>query len=129
MRILITGSRKWRDRATIYRALDEEYEAWLPLRDRWELFTVIHGKAKGADTIAKEWTLTKPYAEEEGYDAHWDLLGAQAGHERNARMIKAGKPVKVLAFPLGGPGTRNCMKLARKAGIPVRQFKPQEETQ
>ena len=121
MRILVTGSRKWTDEAVIHAALDAEYDAWLPTRREWEQFTVMHGKAAGADTIAMRWTWNKPYAIEDGYDAHWDLLGAHAGHERNARML-AGGPDKVLAFPLGGPGTANCIKLARQAKIPVQVF-------
>lgn len=129
MRIIVTGSRKWKDFRIIYDVLDLEYAAWLPTRKPGELFVVVHGKAKGADTIAKEWAQTKGgYVAEEGHDAHWDLLGLDAGHERNARMVNKGAD-KCLAFPLGiAKGTRNCMKLARMAKIPVRRFGPESQT-
>jgi len=125
LRILVTGSRRWTDFRTIYDALDLEYAAWLPHRTPGELFIVVHGKAKGADTIAKEWAQTKGgYAREKGVAANWDLLGLFAGEERNARMVAEGAN-KCLAFPIGiARGTRNCMRLAREAGIPVEVFKP-----
>jgi len=127
VRIIVTGSRKWKDFRTIYDALDLEYAAWLPTRRPGEMFIVVHGKAKGADTIAKEWAQTKGgYADEEGHEAHWDLLGLFAGEERNGRMVAKGAN-KCLGFPIGiARGTRNCMRLAREAGIPVQRFRPEK---
>ena len=84
MRVLVTGSRDFTDEAVIHAALDAEYDAWLPTREPLEAFVVVHGKARGADTIAMRWAQRGGYAVEEGYEADWDLLGAHAGHERNA---------------------------------------------
>lgn len=123
MRVLVSGSRDLTDRAAVWDALDGLYAAWVAKRTQGELFTVIHGGARGADRHADEWARQGlPHVRPEEYQAHWDLLGAHAGHERNARMIQA-EPDVVLAFPRGAsPGTRGCMKLAKAAGIEVRSL-------
>ena len=82
------------------------------LHKRGPVSLLIHGGARGADSLAGEW------AEESGvpvkvYEADWKRLGKAAGFIRNATMLKHGKPDMVIAFP-GGPGTDNMVKLADK---------------
>lgn len=56
--------------------------------------------------------------EQEVHDADWNEYGRAAGPIRNQEMVDAGADV-CLAFPTGGPGTRDCMRRARDAGIRV----------
>lgn len=156
LRILVTGSRLWTDKDTITRALMEaiaDYGAHLLITDRvcgypgpavlWHQVTVVHGAARGADTIAARqasaWGMSvEPYPVT---DDDWHApcrpecrpghrrLGRDgrdycpaAGNYRNARMVAFGADV-TLAFPIGrSPGTRSCMRLAEAAGIPVRRY-------
>lgn len=119
MRILITGSRDWTDRAAIASAISD----WLTSRGTsvagaWPFPIVVHGGARGADRladqVARNWGWTP-----ESHLADWDRYGRSAGHRRNAVMVGLGADV-CLAFPLGqSPGTRGCMRRAEAAGIPV----------
>ena len=83
---------------------------------------VIEGEQRGVDRLAREW------AEERGLDvrgfpADWNKYGKRAGFIRNSQMLKEGKPHAVIAFP-GGVGTKMMIAIARKEGIPVREFYP-----
>lgn len=115
MRILITGSRDWTDRAAIAAALIKVhvYAAIEPAK-----VTVVHGDARGADRIAAD--LAHQFGcNVEAHPADWDRHGKGAGPRRNAEMVAAGADV-CLAFPIGAsPGTRGCIRLAKQAGIPV----------
>lgn len=79
---------------------------------------VVHGAARGADTIAANW------ARENGlrcyaYPADWTRHGRSAGHIRNRQMLNHEDGIDlVVAFP-GGKGTAGMIKLAEKANIPV----------
>lgn len=116
-RILVTGSRNWDDRDTIRQALAS---AWETLGRHPEA-TLVHGDCHlgGADRIAdgiwRSWGLpVEPHPAERGHD------GRILGPERNQHMVDLGADL-CLAFPLAGSrGTRNCMRLARQAGIEVR---------
>jgi hypothetical protein len=107
MRILVTGSRNWTDRATIENALTE----W-----RSPGAVLVHGAAKGAgrltEAIWRSWGLPV-----EPHPADWDRLphGA-AGPLRNRAMVLAGADV-CLAFIL--PDSRGATGCAEAAGIPT----------
>lgn len=120
LRILVTGSRFWTDWATVRDALVEAARPWIKGNDtnNGKHVTVVHGGARGADTIAGE--LAKVMGlNVEVHPADWDRYGKAAGHIRNTEMVNAGADV-CLAFPLGeSRGTRHCMRTAEKAGIPV----------
>ena len=118
-RILVTGSRDWTDRDVIYRAL---VSAW-DRTGRHPAAVLVQGECHlgGADAIAADvwasWGLPV-----EDHPAERDASGRILGPQRNARMVGLGA-VECLAFPLpSSRGTRNCMRLAREAGIPVRVF-------
>ncbi|ATW60194.1 ssDNA binding protein [Mycobacterium phage Ph8s] len=118
-RVLITGSRVWKDRTTIWGALEAE------LQRSPNGLIVVHGGARGADDIADRWAWgMRPgfNVTPELHRADWDRYGKRAGILRNIEMVKAGADV-CLAFPLGNSvGTRHCMGAAEKAGIPVINF-------
>jgi hypothetical protein len=111
-RILITGSRDWEDEDLIREAL---LDAWhrSPTLD----IVVVHGRARGADTIAGR--LAREFGfEVEEHPADWSM-GRDAGPARNKHMVSLGADL-CLAFILNkSPGATGCAKEARKAGIEV----------
>ena len=116
-RAIICGGRDWSDRDITFRALDE-YHRQQPIA------VVIHGAAKGADTLAGQWAKSRripvlafPVSRQE-----WRTVGRSAGHLRNRKMLDRGKPDVVIAFP-GGAGTKNMKRIAREAGIPVTELR------
>lgn len=115
MRVLVTGSRDWTDRQAIEDELDKLYYDF-PFRH----LTVVHGAARGADTIAAMWAAARgSQVSAEAHPAEWERYGRAAGHRRNAEMVALGADI-CLAFPLGeSRGTRGCIEMAKKAGIPV----------
>ena len=120
-RILVTGSRDWTDAETIRRALSEAWH-WLG-RPRDAVLVQGECHLGGADKIAADTWRAWGYPVE-GYPAERDANGRVLGPERNAHMVALGADL-CLAFPLpSSRGTRNCMRLAREAGIPVRVFSP-----
>jgi predicted polyphosphate/ATP-dependent NAD kinase len=107
-RIIVCGGRKYRDSGRVYTAL-EEYVDQDPV--------IVHGDCPGADRLAdreaRDLGLTV-----EPHPADWSQ-GPKAGPIRNQKMIDAGADL-VIAFA-GGTGTADCVRRARKAGIPVRE--------
>lgn len=81
---------------------------------------IIHGGARGADTMAEHWAeVNKIEIEPYKIKKHeWTKFKGGAGPMRNRRMHDTSKPDYVLAFP-GGPGTRDMVTYARKQGTPV----------
>lgn len=84
--------------------------------------TVIHGAAKGADSLADQFARLGGFTVEK-YPARWTVDGKAAGPIRNQRMLDEGKPDVVWAFvdrPLvESKGTADMVRRAKKAGIPV----------
>ncbi|AJD82481.1 hypothetical protein SHEEN_63 [Mycobacterium phage Sheen] len=116
-RVLVTGSRDWKDRTTVWNALHQE------LIQFPEGIIVVHGAARGADDIADRWAWGMNQmgykVRPEAHPADWEGLGKRAGIIRNQQMIDLGADV-VHAFPLeGSVGTRHCMSRAYGAGIRV----------
>ena len=108
--ILVTGSREFKDTAMIHAVLDGHKPRIL-----------IHGAARGADTIASRWCHQHHHVYEISVPAKWHIFGRPAGMDRNRAMI-ALHPDRVLAFfctNAENKGTRGMVKLAGEAGIPV----------
>ena len=82
--------------------------------------TIIQGEQRGADLLAKEWAESRGI-KVEGYPADWEKHKKAAGPIRNKQMIDEGKPHLVIAFP-GGNGTKNMVALAKRYGIPVKEY-------
>lgn len=93
-------------------------------------FVILGDCPTGVDTIALEWC--KENLEPHQYTKHvaqWRTFGPGAGPKRNGAMVAhakqfavGGESVLVLAFPRGGPGTRDCMAQARRAGLTVEEL-------
>jgi hypothetical protein len=115
MRVLVCGGRDYNDIRRVWNVLSE-------LQDEKGITDLIHGDAKGADSLAAFWgyhTFQKngDIINVHRYPADWEGEGKKAGYLRNKRMLDEGKPDYVVAFP-GGKGTTNMVQLAAKAGIP-----------
>lgn len=107
-RYLICGGRDFQDYALMEKALRS-----LILHPEDAL--VIHGAARGADTLAHRWAQCHGVPAQ-AFPADWDTHGKAAGPIRNRRMLDEGKPDVVIAFP-GGPGTANMVAQARRQKV------------
>jgi hypothetical protein len=108
MTVLVCGGRDYTDRARLFRLLDF---------NRAKIGMIVHGGAKGADTLAGNWCY------ERGVPmmlvpAEWARFGKKAGFIRNEKMLAIGRPDLVVAFP-GGVGTAMMVQLAKQAGVRV----------
>lgn len=125
MKLILCGGRDYTDRAKVFEVLD-----YINL-NRAKVSLVIHGAASGADSLGRKWAESRG-VEDDAYPALWDWLeapgavikrtkdgkpyNANAGPDRNAKMLAIGKPDAVVAFP-GGRGTNDMIEKARMAGI------------
>jgi hypothetical protein len=107
-RVLVTGSRYWRDRDVVRERL-----AKLP-----RTTIIVHGAARGLDTIAYEVARELGF-DDEPHPADWARHGKGAGVIRNGEMVALGAHL-CLAFPTGTSiGTWDCVRRAQAAGITV----------
>jgi len=117
-RVLVTGSRDWTDLLTIDKALGAEQGlAAMDLRR----LVVVHGAARGADTLADRWAYRNGVAVER-HPARWRENGVynpQAGLLRNRKMVALGADVCLAFIHSGSRGASHCARLAEQAGIPV----------
>jgi hypothetical protein len=141
LRLLATGSRDLADRPRIWQALDALAAHYAPR----PLLLVHGGCPDGFDAEADAWALSRGI-QREPHPADWDSCAwdcppephrrlkrpgdtahpgmladycPTAGPRRNALMVGLGAEL-VVAAPVGRSfGTRNCMRLAREAGIRV----------
>jgi len=138
VRILITGSRKWHDIKTISDALKEvaatdrkaalrveEYVTnGAPISTPPDLshITVVHGGADGADVLAGELASILGMSVE-AHPAQWDIYGRGAGPLRNQAMVDKGADICLAFVVPHSKGTYDCIKRAKKAGIPTQIYK------
>lgn len=111
MKVLICGGRNYSDVLALFKQMDRID------REVRQISVVIHGNARGADTIAGRWAVARG-KDCKFFPADWSKHGRAAGPIRNQRMIDEGKPDLVVAFP-GGRGTADMVGRARAAGIEV----------
>lgn len=138
MKIIVTGPRDWGSVPTERRALEQALDEHMtdgPI-------LIIHGAAKGADSIARDWaramrrvgfrveekpypakwrdTSSKTYRSDRGYDPY-------AGHARNQMMLDDNKGTISLVFAcrresLGGQwtrGTGDMVARCKKEGLEI----------
>lgn len=120
MRVLVCGSRTWKDREAIFGALQILHnELVLSTGTFNPEIVVIDGAADGADQLAFECAKVLELKSER-YPAEWRKYGKAAGPIRNKQMLDEGKPDLVLAFWDGkSRGTANMVELAKRYGKPV----------
>lgn len=109
MRVLVCGGRDFTDREYVYETLDA-------MHAKTPISCIIHGAARGADRLGRDWAVTRGVWETP-FHADWKRLGLRAGPIRNRQMLVEGKPDFVVAFP-GGNGTANMVTQSVLAGIP-----------
>lgn len=117
MRILVTGSRDWEDRLTIYRALNEA-RGNVP----HDQIILVHGGARGVDYFAKAYAEVADWGIEE-HLADWDKHGRKAGILRNIEMVDAGADICLAFIKDNSRGATHCAGYAEFKGIPVRRFR------
>lgn len=123
MKLLVCGGRTYdnydRVRQVLYDFCDEFHLA----DNEYNMpngLTIIHGGARGADSLADQWAVVNWVPIKE-FKADWEKEGKAAGLIRNQRMLDEGQPDIVIAFP-GGRGTAHMKRIAREAGIEVREI-------
>ena len=110
-RVLVCGGRDYRDW--------HQLSGWLDrIHRECGIMVVIHGGARGADDLARQWGEISVGIEGVEFRADWTARGKAAGMIRNQRMLDEGRPDLVVAFP-GGRGTADMVRRARKAGVEV----------
>lgn len=103
---LVCGGRDFTDLSAIYDALSTR-----------PVTAIVHGGAKGADSIAGAWARSNGIAEIV-VNPQWEFYSKVAGSVRNGWMLEFVRVDAVLAFK-GGHGTEDMLKQARVAGIPI----------
>lgn len=118
-RVIVSGSRTFTDYKLLKRKLDK---LLVNVNDP----VVVHGGAKGADTLAGQWASWNWY-DQEVYHADWNHHGKAAGPRRNKEMIEGTlaicgrKKSCFIAFWDGkSPGTKHAIEYAREVGMTVR---------
>lgn len=130
--LIITGSRDWADRRSV----------WLPLNRMLKhhgRLLIRNGKnRRGADRLVSDWTerFDDSLVLEDPHLPDWDTFGNYAGNLRNQKMVDAGaRAVMVWANPCRkngrwcpkgehpSHGTADCVKRARAASIQI-HFSP-----
>lgn len=122
MRVLVCGDRNWTDKLYINSVLRE---TWFELDEHGIPLVIIHGCAKGADSIAGE------IGEKQGlkvikFPANWSTYGRAAGVIRNQQMLDEGKPDLVIAFNDDiekSKGTKDMVNRAKKSGIKTKVYR------
>lgn len=114
MQIVACGSRNYTDREAVRRAL---LSYWPDPDCRG--FEVLHGAARGADTLAAE-EAGRFGARTRAFPADWRRYGRAAGPVRTRQMLDE-SPDLMLAFGTGR-GTDFAVAEAERRGIPVRRI-------
>lgn len=116
MRVLVTGGRAFSDKDAVWGFLDR-------IHQEAPISLLIHGFAKGADTLCREWALARgvpelafPVSRDD-----WRSKGKAAGCLRNQQMLDEARPDILVAFP-GGTGTADMKRRARKARLDILEF-------
>lgn len=78
---------------------------------------MIHGNARGADTLAGNWAKKNKIEKITAVPADWNTHGKRAGYLRNIAMADLG-PECCIAFP-GGRGTMMMIGICLQRNIEV----------
>lgn len=111
IRVLVCGDRKWTDKAMIR----------IVLRRLIPPVTIIHGAARGADTLAGEVAYELGFTVER-YPADWTKYGRAAGPIRNKEMLTHGRPDYVIGFHDDLRHSRGTADMKRQAERAGKQF-------
>lgn len=124
MRVIVCGSRRWRDRQKVADRLFE-----LPVETMIVVgYNPLNDTPKGADRIAYQ-EAQKLGLKVEPHPAQWDRYGVgrnknPAGFIRNKEMAQAGASLCIAFWDGFSTGTEHMMGQARLHGIPVEVIRP-----
>jgi hypothetical protein len=107
-RVLVCGGRDFADAPRLWRILDA-------LHTNQPFACIIHGAARGADSIAGQWAKARQVPCQ-AFPADWKKHGRAAGIIRNQQMLAEGQPTFVIAFD-GGRGTADMLRRAKAADL------------
>lgn len=108
MKILISGSREFND----YALAKEFIDGCLADLIKDEVFTVLSGGCRGADSLGERYAAEKGYTVWK-YPADWKRYGRAAGPIRNEIMVKTADVI--ICFPKKeSRGSRSVIALAEK---------------
>ena len=123
-RVLITGSRQ-ADPDEARAAITQQFGRLREFaRERGHTVVIIHGGARGVDSIADvvakqhQFTTVTVYPQ---WDDHPGSPGT-AAYSRNVQMVEEWLPEVCLAFNAGTRGTQHQIDICRKRGVPVREI-------
>lgn len=110
MKVLVTGDREYTNFSRVMAVLGTLNPATT---------TIIHGYARGADTLAHQ-AAELLGMEVHDYPAAWETLGRAAGPIRNQVMLDSESPDLVVAFHddiARSKGTLDMLTRAHRAGV------------
>lgn len=110
-KVLCCGGRDFEDYWMVKRVLDEVKPD-----------VIIHGGARGADTLCGNWAELNCVAVFV-YRADWRGKGKAAGPIRNQEMLDDNPNIELVIAFAGGRGTADMIRRARAKGIEVREIK------
>lgn len=105
-RMLVCGGRDFESAETVNRWLDSISKAH-------GVTILVHGGARGADTLAGGWARTKGMTTEV-HMADWMKHGRGAGPRRNLTMLATLQPGDLVVAFDGGRGTKHMVEAASK---------------
>jgi len=111
-RIAFSGGTECQDTARIWAVLDKALT-------RYPDMVLMHGNAKGADTIASLWASNRKVTQIP-FEPDWKKDGKACVFKRNDRMLEA-QPAHLIAFD-GTSITANIVDKAKKLHIPLQTF-------
>lgn len=121
-RVVVTGSRNWRDWIQIREVLSDT------LLDHGQFLLGVGDCETGADRMALNWGKGRLVWPVTTFHAPWTQRGRAAGPIRNHFMIDMFRPQLVLAFLRPeSRGTVDCANYAESLGIEVRRFHEGED--
>ena len=107
MKVLVCGGRDF-----------DDYTRLKAFLDTHQITVLVHGGARGADTLAGIYANCYKNITCRVYYAEWSKYGNKAGFIRNQLMLDKEHPDLVIAFP-GGKGTADMVKRATEQGYKV----------
>jgi hypothetical protein len=108
MRVIVCGSRTWKNDKVICRRLLDLPRGTI----------IVHGNAKGADQIAAS-VAYRIGLKVESHPANWDEHHRAAGPIRNKLMASLGADLCIAFWDGKSKGTKNMIETARKHDIHV----------
>lgn len=114
-KVIVAGSRGIEDYYVVENAILSNYPNDVSPR-RWNC-EIVHGGARGVDTLASEFADTYDLSEEV-FEPQWDEFGPAAGPIRNEGMAKYGDML-IAVWDGESDGTRDMVEKALDAGIPT----------